>query len=341
MGRKMKDKQTILMEIRDSLQSGLLQEEDVRALLTPPPMPATTTVTTAPLPQNEPDKLSAVDIMFYIAGIVFFSTIMSIIVQSWDDGNALTHIILSAGVGGALWSIVYYLAKNSAQSDIRTGLSNALLLTGSLLIIVGGYVITNELIGGFGKVNFIPGAVTLGVLCAIHLAFDRVIKKDLTLLLGILLGVATFPTLLFGILQDADVPADIWSFILIISMALLTYATRIVAKVQPERKKIHNAFDAFAAFSAMTIIYIASFGELGVLWLAILIGSVFGIFYLSIVSQNKRLLGTASLFLTLAIITISFKYFSGFGATASLIIATMGLLGTAAIAASINKKYFK
>jgi len=42
-----------------------------------------------------------------------------------------------------------------------------------------------------------------------------------------------------------------------------------------------------------------------------------------------------------AVLTISFKYFSGAGVTVSLVIAALGLLGSAAVATSINKKYFK
>jgi hypothetical protein len=52
-------------------------------------------------------------------------------------------------------------------------------------------------------------------------------------------------------------------------------------------------------------------------------------------------LGNASFFLVLTVITIAFKYFSGFGVTTSLILATIGLLGSALAASNINKKYFK
>jgi hypothetical protein len=336
----MKDKQTILAEIQESLRTGVLTEADIKSFITAQPEPSPF-VPTPPEPENTPDKLSAVDVMFYIAGVVFFATILSIIVQSWNDGNALVHVILSAGIGIVLWTIVYTLLKSPFQSDIRKGLTNALLLTGSFLIIVGGYVISNELIGGFGKINYLSGALTLAVLGAIHLGFDRFIKKDLTLLLGVLLAVAAFPALLFGFLQDSDVPMDVWAAILTISVLLLAYATRVVAKINPNRQNIHHSFDSFAAFVALMSMYIASFGDYGVVWLGALIISIFGIFYLSIISQNKHLLGTASFFLVITVITISFKYFAGFGATASLIVATAGLLGSAAIAASINKKYFK
>lgn len=108
-----------------------------------------------------------------------------------------------------------------------------------------------------------------------------------------------------------------------------------------DRPKIQDAFDPLAAFVGLLAMYVASFGEYGVLWQVLLISSVFGIFYLSIIAQNKHLLGNGSFFLVLAVITISFRYFSGYSVTISLIVATLGLLGTAAIAASINRKYFK
>lgn len=338
----MKNKQAILTEIEEGLKAGVITEADIQSFVTPEPrpLPGSNTATVAASDEKS-DRVSAVDIMFYIAGIVFFATIMSTIAQSWNDNSPLIHIALSAGIGAVLWVIVYYLLNGSFQNDIRKGLTNALLLTGSLLLIVGGFIITNEAIGGFNEVNYIPGALTLVILSALHVAFDRLIKKDLTLLTGVLLGVAAFPALLFGFLQDADVPMDVWSFILIISVLLLAYATRVVAKINPGRIKIHNSFDSFATFVALMSMYISSFGDYGVLWLCGLIASVFGIFYLSIILQNKHLLGSASFFLVVTVITISFKYFSGFGATASLIVATAGLLGSAAVASSINKKYFK
>ncbi len=335
----MKNKQEILAEIQESLKSGVITETDIKTFITP--QPQVTMAAQAPEPANKHEKLSAVDVMFYIAGIVLFSAIMSIIVQSWDEGNALVHILLSAGVGAGLWSIAYKLIKSTAQSDVRKGLINSLLLTGSLSVIAGGYIITNELIGGFGEVNFIPGAIMLAVIGGVHIGFDKLIKRDLTLLMGVLLCVMSFPALLFGFLQNADVPTDVWSVILIISSGLLAYATRVVAKINPDRQKIHSSFDAFAAFLSLASMYASSFGDYGVLWLGVLVAGVFGIFYLSIISQNKHLLGNASFFLVLTVITISFKYFSGYGATTSLILAAVGLLGSAAIASSINKKYFK
>lgn len=334
----MKDRQELLAEIQEGLRSGELSEADLRAFIT---VPAPPTFTATAVAETKPDRLSVVDVMFYIAGVVFFSTIMSVIIQSWDDGNAFMHIALSGGIGLGLWALVYFLIKSEAQSDVRQGLTNALLLTGSLLLVVGGYIASNELIGGFGEVNYAAGAITLAVLGALHIGFDRLIKKDLALMMGILLSVAAFPALLFSFLDEANAPVDGWAFVTVLASGLLAFATRVVANINPDRQQLRSAFDSFAGFLGLLTMYVASYSEYGQLWTGVLIAAVFGIFYLSIITQNKHLLGNASFFLVLTVITISFKYFSGFGATASLIVATAGLLGTAAIASTINKKYFK
>lgn len=334
----MKTKQEILAELQEGLNSGVLTESDIKPFISVQPQVVIARATES---ENKPEKLSAVDVMFYIAGIVLFSTVMSVIVQSWNDGNPFVHILLSAVIGTSLWSIAYYLIKSQFQSDLRKGLTNALLLTGSLLIVVGGYIITNEIIGGFDEINYIPAAFALVILGGLHIGFDRLIKRDLILLLGVLLTVASFPTLLFGLLENADMPIDIWSIILIISSGILVYTTRVVAKINPDRKKVHNVFDSFAAFLVLMSMYMASYSVYGVLWNVVLIATIVGIFYLSIVLQNKHLLGSGSFFMVLTIVTISFQYFSGYGVTFSLIIATLGLLGSAAVASSINRKYFK
>lgn len=334
----MKTREEILAELQEGLSSGVLTEADIQPFITTQPEVA---LVPASEPENKLERLSAVDVMFYVAGIVLFSAIVSIIVQTWDDDNTLVRIFLSAVIGIGLWLIAYYLIKSSFQNDIRRGLTNALLLTGSLLVILGGYIVTNEIIGGFDKVNYIPAAFALAILGGLHVGFDRLIKRGLILLMGVLLSVASFPVLLFGLLQDLDVPMDVWVMIFIFSSALLAYATRVVAKVNPDREKIDNSFDSLAAFLALLSMYVASYGDYGVLWFGVLIAAIFGIFYLSIIMQNKHLLGNASFFMVLTIVTISFKYFSGYGITFSLIVAALGLLGSAAVASNIHKKYFK
>lgn len=339
----MKTRNEILTDIHEGLSNGVISEADLKSFMMPQPEVSANQPQSkeAKTRESSPHKISAVDAMFYIAGVILFSAIMSIIVQSWNDGSAVVHIMLSAGVGVGLWLVAFYLTRSSRQNDIRKGLINALLLTGSLSVIVGGFIIMNELVGDFEQTDYAAGAATLAILGGIHIALDRYIRRDLILLMGTLLLVTAFPTLLFGFLQEVDISVDIWSVIIIISAALLASATRVIAKINPDRQVIHSAFDSFAVFITLLAMYISSFGDYGVMWLVALVASILGIFYLSIIYQNKHLLGSGSFFLVVTVITIAFKYFSGYGVTTSLIISAMGLLGSAATASTINKKYFK
>lgn len=341
MGNEM-NKEDLIAQLKAGLADGTVTAADIEAAVGTLPAPIVAEQM-APAPTRKtgrPDKLSAVDVLFYIAGIVLFSAIMSVIVQSWGDGSALTHILLSVGLGAALWGGVVPLMRSKEQNDMRRGLVNALLLTGSLLIIVGGYIITNEIVGGFSSLNLIPGALTLLMVGAVHLAFDKVVKRDLTLLMGILLAVAAFPTFVFGLLENITITIDMGAVIILFSALLLAFATRVVARINPGRGDHRRAFDGLAAFVGLGAIYSATYSDYGLLWFTMLVAGVLGIFYLSIAAQDKHLLGNASFFMVLAVITISFRYFSGYGVTTSLVMATLGLIGSAVVAATINKHYF-
>lgn len=347
------DKTQLLDDIKNGLVAGIINEDDLRVLIRPSetiqqPIPADPDnnrldVENVPEDSREhilTEKLSAVDLMFYVAGIVLFAAVMSLIIQSWGSGRHLVQIAESAGVGLLLWGLSYYLVKSPLRSDLRKGLINALNVTGSLLVIVGGFIAAGELVNGFDKPNYYAYAATLVILSALHFGMDRLVRRYLLLLLGVLLGVVAFPMLMTGILQSQHVSIDIWAGIGIVTGLLLGYTTRVVARFYPERPGIAKVFDPLAATIVLGSMYTASYGDYDVLWTVVLIGSILGLFYMSIISQNKQLLGNASFFLIVTVITIAFKYFSGFGASVSLIIAAAGLLGSAAVAAGINKKYF-
>lgn len=327
----MTPKEKALEVIKGYIRAGVLTESDIRLLFA------------EQLPKDNKsdhdDKTSAVDVMFYVAGIIFFAAIMSLIGQSWDTGEGMLHIMLSAGTGGILWLVAYALLKRQPLSDIRNGLVNALLVTGALLVVIGGYIIANEIVNGYDEVNFIPAAIAFAVVGAIHIGFDRIIQRKLILAMGILVSVLAFPAFIFGLLKDANAPADVWAIVVLLSAVLLVCAARVVAKIYKNRQGIARSFDSSAAFIALTTMYITSYVGSEGLWLVVLIATVLGVFYACIIFQSKNLLGIASFFLIITVITISFRYFSQYGVSVSLIIATVGLLGSAAVASSINKKY--
>jgi hypothetical protein len=348
-------KNRLLEEVQFALQDGTITADELQLILphnTPVPSvipgtsitteqaPATST-NQVPEPAGVKKKLSAVEIMFYIAGIILFASLMTFVAESWGDGIGAEQIMLSAGIGTLLWILAAVLNRTPNSTEIRKGLVNSLILTGSLSVITGGFIILDLIVGDNPPHILIPAAITLAILGSLHFAYDRIVRKDLILLLAVFISVASFPLLLSGIVEPLNPGPDIYAVITIFAALLLVFATRTAFRVLPDRQALNHPFDGLAAFAALATMFAASFDDYGLIWLILLIGSVFSLFYLSIIRRSKDLLGNASLFLVVSVLTIAFKYFSGFGAGFSLIIAAGGLLGTAAMASSINKKYFK
>lgn len=328
------NKTKLLTDISKALQSGVISKSDVLTILD-----GYSAEDNAPA-KNSSNRVSAVDIMFYIAGVVLFAAIMALVSQAWDS-DAATRIFLSAGLGTIFWAIAIYLIQSSKTDDIRSGMSNALLLTGSLSLIAGGFIIASEFVS-YIDFHFYATSITLTFLGVLHIAFGRQIKRDLITLMGVLLAVAAFPSFVFGLFADADVPMFAYWLILAISGGVLAYATRVVSWIGASSPQAARAFDSLSAFGVLASLYAASYdSDTGVIWLLALIAGIVGLFYLSIIKQDKLMLGNGSLFLVITIITISARYFSGYGIATSLFISAVGLIGTAVVATTINRRYMK
>lgn len=336
----MDNKAKILSLIEKGLDSGQITESDLSTLLSHR-SPAGNLQTKDEGAVTTPGKVSAVDIMFYIAGIVLFTAIIALINQLWDTGF-LPRVLLSAGAGLAFWAIALYLIQTPHKSDIRRGLTNLLLLTGSLSLVAGGFIVANEMVSFSNAFQFYASAATLAVLGAAHISFGWQIRRDLITLIGVLLTVVAFPTLVLGMLNDTSVPTYVNCLIVAVSGGLLAYATRVASWVGVSSAHAGRAFDSFSAFVVLMSLYVASYDDgTGLIWLLALIAGIIGLFYLSIVLQDKLMLGNGSFFMVLAIITISFRYFSGYGVATSLLVGAIGLLGTAVVATTINRRYIK
>lgn len=329
----MTDKTTLLNSVSEGLASGIISRHDLQTLIEKQTAKSSAS-------DDQSTRLSAVDIMFYIAGIVLFAAIMALIAQAWDGGSGI-RIVLSAGMGIALWLGAFGLLVSKQQNDLRRGLTGALLLTGSLCLIVGGFIIASEMTS-YDNPSLYVVAGTLFTLGMLHIGFAWRTRQSLILLIGILLSVMAFPAFAIALLQNSNVPQYVYNLIFAVSGWLLAYATRVITRLESSKAHLARSYDSLAAFTVLMSLFAASFTDsTGLLWLLALIAGIVGLFYLSIVMQDKLLLGNGSFFLVLAIITTSFRYFSGYGVAVSLLISAAGLLATAALAAMINRRYIK
>ncbi len=328
------DKKQAIDYIRQALDTGVVTPADLRQLIdyNQP------TAVRYDQSSDTGSHLSAVEIVFYIAGLILFAAIISVVAQVWSDG-IITRLVLCLGVGLGLWGLVYILSRRQT-TDIEEGIKNAALLTGSLLICSGAVFVGADLFGKNQIPSYMIAAAVLFVLSLIHIIYDRLIKHDLLLMAAILLGIAVFPVIVNGLLLEFETSSTLFKLVIAGSALLLMATTRFVKKYNPERKMPAGVFDNISVLIILSILYILTFDELGLLWLLILIIVIIGIYYMSIARRNQQFLAIATIFLVVTITTISFRYFSGFGVTTSLIISAVGLLATGAVASNINKRYF-
>ncbi|HEU0266314.1 MAG TPA: hypothetical protein VFQ70_01690, partial [Candidatus Saccharimonadaceae bacterium] len=214
---------------------------------------------------------------------------------------------------------------------------------GILSVTLGGFIADYHVAQSYSNYQFVVAGITMLILGLLHVLYYRLARRDLVLLFGIILGVSALPLAIDQVLSNLEAPLYSWCLVVAAAAGFLTYVTRVTGRLLPDAQSfVAHAFDGFSAFVILLSLFIASRGDhLIALWFIVLIVAILGMFYLSIVRRNRYFLGNASLFLVVTIITIAFQYFSGFGIATSLLIAALGLLGSAAAATTINKKYIR
>lgn len=356
----MSPKEQLLQSIAQALNNQTISRQDIENLLPPVPIspspepiyePTSPNVEQAysqlPAPAEAKPKsgLGIIDILFYLAGIILFAALMTMVAQVGQD-SLITRLFISLGAGLMFWTASYVLARQPVQNDTKQGLINAMLLTGSMSVIAGGFILTIDLTNVTDSSTDASVAVIYAALLAIlgiaHVLFDRLLRNSILIILGFILLVLSFPTAIVGLLAHVDVPADVWGIIAIITGLLFAFGGKIVSSSAEGRADFKGSFESLAGFIILGSIYALGYASsIGVFWQLLLPLTIYLAFFISIKRRSKQFLLTGSLFLVLFLITTSFKYFSGLGAAFSLVLSAFSILATAFVASNINKKYIK
>jgi hypothetical protein len=352
-GIGVQDKQTLIDSVRQGLESGIISAGDLRALLPEEAKQEGSTLAPvlpgAPLPAEEPEaqlprqdtgkKLTLVDVLFYLAGGVLYASLMVMAFQAGSDApTARTSIMLVSGL--CLWALAFVLGRQEPQSENREGFVNAVLLTGCLAVISGGVLAASQTATDASADLGYALAVTFLLLGGLHLYFDRLFRRTVLVVFGMFLLVTSFPSFISALLSEQQLPMDVWTLIGMATGALMAGAGYVASHTAPGRDSLRDSFLSIAAFFTLASVYGASVSsDVAALWSIVLPLLIYGAFYMSIQRRSRNFLVTGSFFLVLFIITISFKYFSGFGAAFSLLVSATALLGTAFMASNINKRY--
>jgi hypothetical protein len=335
------DRTTLLATIRQGLEDGTISAEDLRKLTEPTETSGVVTShDNGPSPKTTPStntKLSIVDMLFYLAGIVLYAALMVFAFQAGGTSSPNGSLLLLL-CALALWT-VSMLGADKKTSDNAGAFWNAMLLTGSLSLISGGVMLSSYISGDSGLSTYTL-AVVLAILAAAHLFFDQILPRTVLVFLGLALAVSVFPVFVPAMLTSSDVSGDVWTLVGIGTGVITAVAGYAVVYTAPAREQLRSSFYSIAGFIVLGSVYGATFGSsMAVAWSIVLPILIYLAFYTSIKTRSRNFLLTGSFYLVVFIITMSFKYFSGAGAAFSLAISAAALVATAIMASSIKKTY--
>lgn len=341
----MRNKQTILIELRELLDSGELTKSEIQGLIGDNQREASSVDASASTSVQKTSRLSAIDIMFVTGGVILFASVQALIDQ--------LHLGLSSGVFGAmlclaiaatLWGFALVQSRQKQASEVGRGMGLSFILTGSLLLVAAAVHMTNALMSGSGASNDVAhnlytfGFLMLGV-ALFHVIFAWLVRRQLVVGAGILAACSALVALAIGALVSVKVEgADPYVLVFIVAAVFLAVAARMVVRIKSGA--LHpRAFDGLAQFIALVAMTIATFNDWHMLWYPLIICVILGLFYVSIRQKSQPSLVIAAFFLTVTLISMSFRYFSGLGIAFSLLLAAVAVLGVATVSVSLRKKY--
>lgn len=344
----MKNKKVVLNELRELINSGELTTDEVRKVIgDKESSPSQTKLLEDTSSSIKISKPSAIDVMFIIGGIILFVAIQVLIEQlSGSSSPGTTGAIICMVVAILLWAVAYLQSKQKQVSEAGRGTALSFVLTGSLLLVAAAVYaaieVTEKVFQGYGSNGasqlYVFG-VGMIVVTLFHVLYARAVKRQIVAAMAVLVANTALTTLLLGFLVDNKVDStNIYVLAFVGSGALLYALTRTVSQAAPTLLR-PNVFDGLAQFVVLAAMTVGTFGELSLLWYILVIGSVLGLIYMSIIQKSQTSLTIAAFFLTVTLISMSFRYFNGFGVAFSLLMAATAVLGVATVAVSIRKKY--
>lgn len=329
-------KDALLRQVRDALADGTITRDDL----------LTVAESKAPVPAHEhaysvSKVLNTADVLFFLAGIILYGALAVAATEAGDQSWISSMVLLIPGL--LLWAATYGLARRVAQSEVVKGFINALLLTGSLAVVSGGLLAVYRITSNTTTDATVAyaSAAALVVLGGLHLLFDRSYRHPLLVVFGFYLLVAAFPVAMAGALAGAyDASGDIWTLVSMGTGVLLGYGGIVAARTTPGRSYLRGAFTPVGGVIVLGSAYLAAMtSDIAWIWQVILPLLIYSAFYYSIKRRSHHFLVTGSIFLALYLISMAFRYFSGIGASFCLVLSGVGLLVTAFLAITINKRY--
>lgn len=343
----MNDKAEVIARIKVLLRDGSLQPDELLALIEGNEANAAQAASRSQESPKPANKVSATDAMFVTGGVVMFIAIQVLIGQLGEGWSSLGLFgaISCALIAVILWLVAFIQTKRGVSGEVGRGITQSFLVTGSLLWAAAAVYMAIEIASGIPRLSpdesglLAAAGLGLVVVSILHVLYGLSLKRPvvfyfaaLTFCTGVLLWMLNL------LIQTEANGIDIYVLTFIAVGSLLSATMRVLAML-PSPKLNGRGLDGLGRAIILVSMWVASFGDLHIVWYLLLIGTVLGLFYLSISNRSTSSLTLAAFFLTLTLISMSFRYFGGMSVAISLMLSAIAVIGTATVAVMLRKRY--
>ncbi|OHA45852.1 MAG: hypothetical protein A2541_02435 [Candidatus Taylorbacteria bacterium RIFOXYD2_FULL_36_9] len=333
------EKQQLLNELRQAVNSGLINKSDLAFV------DGGGTIPNVSGHQEIAGRLTIPEIFYYIGSLIVFIGLIILVAQNWESLTYPVRVFITLGAG-----IAFYVSSLLLQKTIIRGLGTALTIVSCLLMPVGYFVLFDPSYNS----SFIWISVLISLLCLAQFVITQFItKKEIYTIFNIFFG-----TWLFFSFTDAvfigpmfsDKMVNFYSYRIIfagLSYLLIAYSLNI------KKMLFGNFLNSIGtlgilgpAFYFNTVLgqsrnYISASNP-SVIWTWLFPILVVSVLYLSIKLKNSAFLFWGTLFFIGYIIRVTGSNFvDTIGWPLSIIIVGVITVALGYFAFFINKRYIK
>lgn len=323
-------KQAALDRIREIAAQSNINPNDLQAALTTTPA--------QPNNINLGHKLSLIELLYYIGGGIVVIGIGILVSQNWTSLSSFTKIAATLG-SGALAFLIAVLLQHSAKTH---SVSIAFHTIAALVLPIGLFVTFN--LGGSDISSAGVQSLIFAILLAMYMGSFFLFGQTFFLLFSIIFGaslytsltntfITTAPTLLNG---NFSAYRDL---VLGLALVFIGYSLR-----QGKHHSITGINYFFGVLTALSsVLTLGGFQpHQNIIWELIFPFLAFGCIVASVPLKSRSFMVWGTLFLMGYIFKITAEYFaSSLGWPLALIVAGLAIIGAAAGAISIRRKYSK
>lgn len=277
---------------------------------------------------KEDNSKNLINVLYSIGAIIILVGIATLIGQNWDLLNSFSRIFVTLGIALISYALAIVLRnhENDVLSQVMFTLSAVLAPVGTGVVLHEADVIVNSMIIFYCSFAW---AIIFGY----ALWFT---KKNILILITTIFGTIAVYALVSRLTENLISASDVFKWLTIfVGASYMLFGIHFQNSVDKQKKSIKSIL-----YGLGTLAILGSFISYDGIFDLLMIGLVFGFFYLSIFLRSRIILILSAIFLIATIIEITVEYFANsLNWSLALIFAGILVIGTGYLTYYLNKRF--